>query len=155
MILAEGRTLFHTLCAEGKYDEVKTLLQEDENDLDALDSNDSAPIHYAVFCNQSRIVELLCEDGAWIQQPNSFGDTPLDLAVRHNYLECLRILLFHGVFLIEAREKAHITEEMWQIQRRAVDHRHIITYSDDSDDFYPFNVTKSYDTLVEERMQKK
>lgn len=153
MSLAEGRTRLHDLCAEGKYDEAEALLEADENDLDARDSGGSAAIHYAVLCNHPRIAKLLCDWGARPDPPNALGDTPLDLAVRHNRLECLEILLADGVRLYDTRQPSLITDEMRVLQRIVDDEKSAAMISDDSDDFNPF-FTRSYDTIVEERMQK-
>lgn len=116
-MLAEGRTRLHELCAEGNDEAIHALLEANDDDLDALDVNGSAPIHYAVFYNRPRVVDILCDNGCWINQPNAQGNTPLDLAVCQNNLECVRVLVRQGMNVYETNQKAHVTYEMWEIQK--------------------------------------
>ena len=61
------------------------------------DDGYSTALHLAVERNEPEIVQLLIENGAWLNTLNEHGWTPLRCAADESRVECARLLLAAGV----------------------------------------------------------
>jgi ankyrin repeat protein len=106
------------------------LLDQDRlNYIDCEDFWDMAPLHWAVTCRNTAMVNLLLEKGA---NPNNKGrfrrkrhmpladgprkGTPLGLAVSYNYMEIVRILIQYGAGVNET-DYSSMTPLIWSITK--------------------------------------
>ena len=64
--------------------------------IEAKDENGSTPLHYAVWFNQLKTVEMLIEKRANIHELTNFQNTPLDLAVKKSLEDIVKLLISHG-----------------------------------------------------------
>lgn len=62
-------------------------------DINYIDFRQFKPIHYACECGNLQVLNLLLTHKADINAQNAFGDTPLHLAVKKNFLKIIKILL--------------------------------------------------------------
>ena len=77
------------------------------------DENGKSPIHLAIKCGYTEIVEFLVEyDGSLISSLNeSSGFYPLHLAVLMNRLECAQVLLKHGANVLQPAEEGKVYKD--------------------------------------------
>jgi ankyrin repeat protein len=87
-----------------------------------LDEAGRNPIHYAAFAGNLKVIKLLDQRGALIDQEDYGGFLPLYYACRNGHLECVRILSAHWTSLpknsLDAWRKVvwlALTHHRWQI----------------------------------------
>ncbi|CAK9301967.1 unnamed protein product [Gordionus sp. m RMFG-2023] len=84
-----------SLCREGNILEVKSWLENPENDILQGDEHGFSPLHWACKEGRINIVDLLLLRGALINSTNMGDDTPLHLACSHGHLDIVKKLLHH------------------------------------------------------------
>ena len=84
-------------CQHGLFEIVELLLQFGALANWAIDRGDT-PLHLACRGGYASICRLLCESGAFVDQPNDreFGNTPLLIAVFADDPDCVKALLDGG-----------------------------------------------------------
>ena len=83
----------------GNVGRIKELLASDPGLLTARDTDDSTPLHCAVWKGQDAVVALLLDAGADVNLHNKnthWGTTPLHAAAHANQEAIARMLLEHG-----------------------------------------------------------
>ena len=87
----------HRAAAEGDIAEMQRLVTAGY-DLHRFDDLQYTPLHYAVLEDRYKAAEWLIEAGTAIDihNPELIGETPLGLAVQHDYPEMVELLLRHG-----------------------------------------------------------
>lgn len=77
---------------------VKLLLDQDASLIDARDTDQSTPLHCAVWKGHLSVVELLLKYGADVNAKNQndhWGDTPLHAAAHANHRDIAELLIAH------------------------------------------------------------
>lgn len=74
---------------------VERLIQLELN-VNETDEDEWTPLHYALFNNKDKMVDVLLKAGANIEAKNSDEKTPLHLAATNCYQEVIMVLLKHG-----------------------------------------------------------
>lgn len=94
----EGRVPFHLLCQTGRDDLVEFLAKENLKQIQATDSNQNTPLHYAVLAGKDGrdLIRFLMANDAEVDHKNRDDETPLSIAVRNADAEAF-YLLFDGV----------------------------------------------------------
>ena len=72
------KTIFRYAC-DGNIEKVDSLLQT--VDINTKSENNSNLLHFATYCKQEKLVDILIDKGIDINAKNNFGDTPLMYAV--------------------------------------------------------------------------
>ena len=98
-----GTTPLIVACKRGNFGIVQRLLQEPTIDIDAVDSNGSSALHFAVFAN-SKFVTALVTKGANPSIKDRSGWTPLDYCIKHNQIDAISPLLQSGVQRLPTHE---------------------------------------------------
>lgn len=80
---------------DGNYEEVQKTINKTA-DLDVLTEEGLAPIHYAVFNDDIKMVEILLAGGAEINNRTNDGMTALDITVLNGQKEIAKKLLENG-----------------------------------------------------------
>jgi len=80
---------------EGRLEEIRYLLDRRAN-INAADTFNDTPLHYASFHGHHQCVELLLDRGANINAVGSTNYTPLHLASVHGHHQCVELLLDRG-----------------------------------------------------------
>ena len=90
------RTPLHYACLEGDIEEVKRLLEEDQ-EVNIMDYNGNTPLHYVCECkcdyDYLEIARLLLDYGADMNASNEDDYTPFLLACSMDSLEMVKLLL--------------------------------------------------------------
>lgn len=100
-----GLTILHEAVIAGNIEQIEIILSQgiDNLNVNALDSYENTPLHYAVSQDSSQglqIIELLInQPNVDINAPNRNGNTPLHNAVLRGNLEVLKKLLSHTSLL--------------------------------------------------------
>ena len=82
---------------EDKILEILKILIENGADINVLNEQGKAPIHFAAARNQTRIVRMLIEKSADINLKSKFGDYPLNYAAGHPCnSEIIEMLIANG-----------------------------------------------------------
>ena len=84
----------HKACDKGNIEAVKQFLA-DGADVNVKDKDGGTPLSYAAFEGHKEIVELLIAKGADLSA-KSWGETPLDSAIRIGQTETADLLRKHG-----------------------------------------------------------
>ena len=88
---------FITAASEGDIEEVKTLLEFGNIDLDQGDYDKRTALHLAAGEAHCNVVKLLCEAGANVNVTDRWGNRPLDDArVAPSGSECVKVLEEYG-----------------------------------------------------------
>lgn len=82
----------HDACKEGDFNSVIELLNSDPSLVHSLDESSNTPLHCAAMFGHTRIIALLIEKGADVNQQNSGGDTAEGIARRRGYDDLARRL---------------------------------------------------------------
>ncbi|MHC4963243.1 MAG: ankyrin repeat domain-containing protein, partial [Planctomycetota bacterium] len=72
-----GRTPLHRAVKVSKCEPSIRVLMEYGADVDAIDFLGNTPLHYALFKNRTKAMEMLLKKGASINAANAYGMTPL------------------------------------------------------------------------------
>lgn len=98
----------HKAAATNNVRALKALLQNHNDDgsvdIDAPDSQENTPLHYAAWGNREILLELL-NHNATVDAKNNSGNTPLHIAASHqspNSPECIIILVKKGLAEVDA-----------------------------------------------------
>jgi len=83
-------------CVEGDVEEVSSLLEYGQIDINSSDYDRRTPLHIAASEGQSEIVQLMCEKGADVNAKDRWGSRPLDGAVLANSRVCIALLTKFG-----------------------------------------------------------
>jgi hypothetical protein len=75
---------------------VITLLVAAKANLNVENFMSYSPCHIAVICNNADTLALLLDAGANGAAKTRYDDTPLDFAVYHRYVECIKVLIIRG-----------------------------------------------------------
>ena len=84
----------HEAAWDGNIESVKQHLAAG-TDVNAKDDEGLTPLHYAAYYSHKETVELLITEGADLNA-KSYGETPLDLAIRLGQTETADLLRKHG-----------------------------------------------------------
>ena len=80
----------------GDIEQVKSILEEDENAVNSQDKDNDTPLHYAASQDNSEMVELLLHEGAALNTQNYQGYTPLHRAASGGLLKAAQTLVAAG-----------------------------------------------------------
>ena len=80
---------------EGDFDTVQMIVNS--RDFDAADPERHLPLHYASYIGNAKITELLLKGGMNINMTNSFGQTPMYVAINFGHLCIIELLIVNGV----------------------------------------------------------
>lgn len=94
----------HFHAKDGRLEQVKTLLREDPNLINAREEWGDTPLHWAVRTGRTEVVYFLVEQGADLHAVNQFGRTCLHVAAEANRSELITFLVDKGAE-IEARNQ--------------------------------------------------
>lgn len=83
-------------CRKNRAEDLRTLINENPQNVNARDSDQCTPLHVAACYNSVECLQILIQSGAVIGVENEFEVTPLHYAVSHSSIECLQILIQSG-----------------------------------------------------------
>lgn len=87
-----GRTALLGACENAQTNFVKMLMEYEETDLAEADNDGYNCMHFAVYKKATDLVKLLLKtDIDFLQQKNLRGETPMDVAVKANYVEIIEL----------------------------------------------------------------
>ena len=104
-------------CQNGQKGVVLAFLKKDNVNVNAVDENGCAPIHYASRKGYRDIVKLLLEKGADAAQISNQSVTPLHMAVMSGNKEVIQLLAEAGADL-DATDKEGKTALVYAVQAR-------------------------------------
>ncbi|MDG7055244.1 MAG: ankyrin repeat domain-containing protein [Wolbachia endosymbiont of Menacanthus eurysternus] len=81
---------------QGNFSKVQECLEKGADVNIAGHGGGSKPIHYAVHANNQRMIRLLLDKGANVNDANNFGWTPLHCAADDGNLEVVKLLVNEG-----------------------------------------------------------
>ena len=91
-----SQTALHLAAGLG-HDQIAKLLISNGAQIDAKDIDSGfTPLHYAVWFNQLKTVEMLIAKRANIHEVTNLQNTPLDLAVKKSLDDIVKLLISHG-----------------------------------------------------------
>ena len=119
---SDGNTLLHFACRGPNVAAAVVLVQSGLVDVNARTKWGSAPTHWTIWCEQTRMLEVMCAAGAYLQARNNAEYTPIVYALRdvHRHRsETARVLLANGVRLSTVHEgyRDLITPELEAFER--------------------------------------
>ena len=138
------RKLFLEAASEGCLEVVEQLLNENLVSADLCDENGESALVLATDSQQAEVVECLIRRGASIKSPDSNGNTPLQIAVFNEDLECFKILAQCGMDFKLKNEDSHnilhtlasmpdVDREFWQILELSIQGQDACLNSKDRD----------------------
>lgn len=74
-------TKIHFLAYYNNLDELKSEINKNSKDLNAIDKYGNTALHYAAYYNRTHVAKLFLNNGAYVDIPNYLGHTPLFLSV--------------------------------------------------------------------------
>lgn len=86
----------HYLAYHNKLDELQDVINNKDESIHAVDIYGNTALHYAAFYNRKSIVELLLENGSFVDIANKLGDTPLLLATMKSNQDIMIMLCEHN-----------------------------------------------------------
>ncbi|KAM1111124.1 hypothetical protein ACFX13_010500 [Malus domestica] len=93
---ADGRTPLHLASAEGHKDAVEALLSVYAGACSRVDENGRIPLHYAAMRGEVEVLQKLIDknpESIYVKVENRSKETVLHLCIKHNQLECLKLLV--------------------------------------------------------------
>mmetsp|Transcript_5483 Transcript_5483/g.13358 ORF Transcript_5483/g.13358 Transcript_5483/m.13358 type:complete len:103 (-) Transcript_5483:22-330(-) len=78
-------------CKEGKFEDVKELVNSGDEDLNKKDELEQTALIWAVRSGNAEIVELLCDSGADVKISSQTG-TALEIAEEEGHEDIMKIL---------------------------------------------------------------
>ena len=83
---SKSKQLFK-IAEDGNVKKLKELLLDNKVDVNLANpkENGDTPLHVAAMSNRSEVVEILLSKGAEVDKPNYDNQTPLMMAILHNY----------------------------------------------------------------------
>ncbi|CAN6575704.1 unnamed protein product [Malus baccata var. baccata] len=93
---ADGRTPLHLASAEGHKDAVEALLSVYAGACSRVDENGRIPLHYAAMRGEVEVLQKLIDknpESTYVKVENRSKETVLHLCIKHNRLECLKLLV--------------------------------------------------------------
>ena len=95
---SKSKKLFK-IAEDGNVKKLKELLLDNKVDVNLANpkENGDTPLHVAAMSNRSEVVEILLSKGAEVDKPNYDNQTPLMMAILHNYYNTTaEMLIRHG-----------------------------------------------------------
>jgi len=86
----------HFHAKDGRLEQVKQLLSEDPNLINAKEQWGATPLHWAVRTGRTEVVHFLVEQGADLQAKDQFGRTCLHVAAENNRSGLITFLVAKG-----------------------------------------------------------
>lgn len=87
----------HLAALVGEINAIEFYLDNDLlTDLNAEDEDGQTPMHYAAWAGLASVVPFLVKRGGNVNAQSKSGDTPLNLAVRKQHIQCVQALLANG-----------------------------------------------------------
>ncbi len=86
----QAQNIFRTAC-EGNLTRLDSLLN-DSTDINKINRRGQSLLHFAIQCNQDKVIEFLLDQGIDINIKNKRGETPLLFALRVNNIEYFDLL---------------------------------------------------------------
>jgi ankyrin repeat protein len=101
---AYRNTVLHRACELNATRIIKMIIKR--VDIDVQNNNDNTPLHYAAYNNSYESVQILIDNGAFLNIRNEEGLTPLHYAINNNSYESLRIIINNtkDIYYIEDEE---------------------------------------------------
>ncbi|CAN6575715.1 unnamed protein product [Malus baccata var. baccata] len=93
---ADRRTPLHLASAEGHKDTVEALLSVYADACLSYDENGRIPLHYAAMRGEVEVLQKLIDknpESIYVKVENKSKETVLHLCIKHNQLECLKLLV--------------------------------------------------------------
>ncbi|RXH82246.1 hypothetical protein DVH24_036587 [Malus domestica] len=93
---ANGRTPLHLASAEGHKETVEALLSVYADACLRCDENGRIPLHYAAMRGEVEVLQKLIDknpESIYVKVANRLKETVLHLCIKHNQLECLKLLV--------------------------------------------------------------
>ncbi|KAM1549349.1 hypothetical protein ACFX1Z_010413 [Malus domestica] len=93
---ADRRTPLHLASAEGHKDTVEALLSVYADACLHFDENGRIPLHYAAMRGEVEVLQKLIDknpESIYVKVENGSKETVLHLCIKHNQLECLKVLI--------------------------------------------------------------
>ncbi|KAM2895201.1 hypothetical protein FF1_010345 [Malus domestica] len=93
---ADRRTPLHLASAEGHKDTVEALLSVYADACLHFDENGRIPLHYAAMRGELEVLHKLIDknpESIYVKVENGSKETVLHLCIKHNQLECLKLLV--------------------------------------------------------------
>ncbi|KAK9892052.1 hypothetical protein WA026_018251 [Henosepilachna vigintioctopunctata] len=81
---ADGYSPLHTLASQPETDKTRIfarLLVEYKANVNSTNNSNETPLHIAIYVGNEGMVDILLESGAFIDFPDWFGRTPMDIAL--------------------------------------------------------------------------
>ena len=102
-----GENLLHMACRGSSVSAAVALLQSGLLDVSAKNFWGAAPLHYAIYSEEPRMMEVLCAAGADLRSHAMNQYAPIDCVIEGNYwrsYSLLRVLVANGVRLATVSE---------------------------------------------------
>ena len=77
----------------GDLAKVKALIESDPTLIDAIDSNNRTPLHFAAAYGQNEVVKYLMEKGASIAAKDDNDESPIDAAIQNAHTDTAKIIV--------------------------------------------------------------
>lgn len=104
----------HQAAAASDYFQVRSLLEREGIDINAIDESGNTPLHIATEKDDYLTIMELLERGADVNARDNEGRTPLHLAVIKKSLPVIGLLLKHGADInMQVRKSASVTALHW------------------------------------------
>ncbi|UCH83917.1 MAG: ankyrin repeat domain-containing protein [Candidatus Latescibacterota bacterium] len=91
-----GAAQIHDLARTGDLEQVKNLIDQSPDLLNALNEEEETPLHFAAASGNLDLVEYLVSSGAEVDAPNNVGQTPLLYAAYDGHVEICEFLIRVG-----------------------------------------------------------
>ena len=116
----DGYYPLHYACYGGSLEVVSYILQQEPQQATLLPKVEHHFLYFATFSGNSTILSLLFRCGADINAIQNRRDSPIIVAIKKRYIECLKILLQEGSRLDQSRGYSSIMEALKLFQKDAV-----------------------------------
>ena len=115
VVSERGAQLLFNCVKHNRFEDIRSVLEEDATLVDALDDLGNSLLHIAATNNNKRVARLLLKVGARVDARNKKGDTPLHCAYRMKFVDLAQYLLANGAD-DQIRNNDNVTPHMLMLQ---------------------------------------